>query len=325
MKTTPTSVSPKFFFLSLGSIVTILTSVIASLTLAFHITTITFQDSAFDGYTYGFASYSYDGVRTALATVLIFFPLTVCIVSVWKKTASTLVRTADMLLRKWMLSVLIFLSSLLVAIDLVTLVRFFVAGEITERFLYKVLVTLGVGIYVGACAWYELQKAPTKLGTARTIGVIGIPSLFMIALVVVTFMYIGTPQQQRALRLDERRIQDLQSIESQLYNFWQQKERLPDTLSELTTPLYPFATIPLDPEFARGAVYEYQKTGILDFTLCATFSSDMPTQHLRYKETVRKVYPESASYTWEYTKGRVCFTRTIDTELYPSFKKELSL
>lgn len=48
---------------------------------------------------------------------------------------------------------------------------------------------------------------------------------------------MGSPAQQRTWRLDDKRVNDLQNIQSQVINYWQQKEKLPMTLSELSNPM----------------------------------------------------------------------------------------
>ena len=140
---------------------------------------------------------------------------------------------------------------------------------------------------------------------------------------------MGSPMSQRALRLDQRRVEDLQSIQWQVISFWQQKERLPKTLDELSNPISSYM-IPMDPE---GRAYDYTMDGDKTFELCATFSKPMPEGWVEnggygFGGGMRDIAVSSMPYpapaggdSWDHEAGRTCFQRTIDPELYPPFPK----
>lgn len=146
---------------------------------------------------------------------------------------------------------------------------------------------------------------------------------------------MGSPMKQRSLRLDDRRVNDLQSIQYQIINYWQQKEMLPQELSDLSTPMSSFY-LPVDPEFAKGKTYEYYVKDKLTFELCATFIEDMPkglreSGYYPIAQIARPVASDIKVSTapiggindsWNHGKGRTCFSRTIDTDIYQPFSKE---
>src|SRR5690606_424619 len=95
--------------------------------------------------------------------------------------------------------------------------------------------------------------------------VYGVVSATLILVSIVwSFSIIGSPKDQRNLRLDERRIQDLQTIQWQIISYYQQKEKLPTTLADLSDPISNFQS-PMEPEFERGLKYEYVNKGGLTF------------------------------------------------------------
>ena len=144
--------------------------------------------------------------------------------------------------------------------------------------------------------------------------------------------------KQRLLRLDDRRVSDLQNIQYQVINFWQQKEKLPANLSELSNPLSGYS-LPVEPEFEEGKKYEYIVKGPLTFELCATFSLPMPKGWREYgggggvmpmigyeRDAYTTSYPypgTGANESWDHQEGRTCFSRTIDKDLYPPYPKPL--
>ena len=132
----------------------------------------------------------------------------------------------DEVIRKWVIYIILFISAIVVAIDLVTLVRYFVSGEITNRFIYKVVTTLVVVMIVGM---YYILLLRNKLNTKLRLGWIfaGVGIVIAFASIVYSFSIMGSPAKQRVWRLDDRRVTDLQSIQYQVINYWQQKEKLP--------------------------------------------------------------------------------------------------
>jgi hypothetical protein len=330
--------SPRYFFLSLGVLVTLVTTVTSFLNLAFETLDFKFPDALNSVYQYGYSSFNYEGARMAIATLIIFFPIFLVLVRYWRKTAEETLGRVDAGIRKWMIYLVLFLSAVAVAVDLVTLVKYFVSGEITTRFILKVAVTLVVALYVGMFFIFELKGKKKfwgfPMGTTSAIK----SSVLVLALIIWSFFVIGTPGQQRAWRLDDRRVQDLQSMQSQVINYWQQKEALPEKVSDLSNPLS-YYSLPVDPEFEKGKTYEYKKTSDLSFELCAIFSADMPKGWVENKGGGMVPYPTmmegrdtSVSYpypgpgygandSWDHKVGRTCFERTIDKDLYPPYPK----
>jgi len=331
-------VTPRFFFISLGVIVTLITSVASFLVLLFESLNKKFPDVLNSFYQYGYNSYNFETIRASLATLIIFFPIYIFISYLWVKESSTDIGYKNLIIRKWMIYFIIFLASLLIVIDLVTLVKYFVSGEITTRFIYKVFGALIVGFLVNF--YYSLKmknvnfNSPQSKKWGMVIGVISI--LLFFGLIIWSFSIMGSPKEQRAWRLDDRRVNDLQGLQYQIIKYWQQKEKLPDTLSQLADPISSFM-IPVDPEFEKGLTYEYFVKDKLTFELCATFTAPMTKGWNEnnygggtYFRVSNKMDIATSSYpypgggindSWDHSIGRTCFTRTIDKDIYPPFEK----
>ncbi|MBP6904882.1 MAG: hypothetical protein KBB91_02405 [Candidatus Pacebacteria bacterium] len=326
-------ITPLFFFLSFGTVVALIVSVSAFLNLAFETLNHALPDILTDTYQYGYMNYSYEGVRSALALLIIIFPIYLILEHFWSKQS----RGADLsmwnaILRKWAIYLVLFLASITIITDLVILVQYFVSGEITTRFVLKVALTLLVAGKVGYYYIRVLRGTVSQLW--RNLYAIG-SSILVIVAIIWSFSVIGSPASQRQLRIDQRRIEDLQSIQWQVINYWQQKEKLPESLAQFNDPIANYMT-PRDPEFQKGKVYEYKKVGDKSFELCATFSLPMPEGWVPggsgggvYPMTATRdiavssmPYPGGAGESWDHEAGRTCFTRTIDPDLYPPYPKE---
>jgi hypothetical protein len=229
--------------------------------------------------------------------------------------------------------IVLFLSSLVIVIDLVTLVRYFVAGEITNRFIYKVLVTLVVALFVGS--YYILELLEKKKVFMFKVGISAFvkSSILVILAIYFGFCVMGSPKNQRLLRLDERKVNDLQTIQYQVINYWQQKTTLPKDLETLVNPISGFY-LPVSPEIEKGITYDYK---ILDekklsFALCTSFNlaskkgwvenGNNSVIPLGGKDIAVSSYPAGGlNESWSHEAGYTCFERTIDKDIYPPFEK----
>lgn len=163
--------------------------------------------------------------------------------------------------------------------------------------------------------------------------IIGIVSIAIIA----GFFVVGSPKEQRLRQFDEQRVQHLQNIQYEIVNYWQSKETLPETLSDLNDAIRGFI-VPKDPETQTD--YEYSivpnnkpvaigKKPNPSFELCATFNrpSEGTDVSGRYPSKPLPAYPQDfiegdgIQNVWGHATGRVCFERTIDPDRYPPFSK----
>jgi hypothetical protein len=133
--------------------------------------------------------------------------------------------------------------------------------------------------------------------------------------------------QARQALLDSQKITDLESIQSQIVYYWQQKGALPSELTELNDSISNYG-VPTDPQ--NGQAYDYVVNNTHTFQLCATFNSDsnnQPQPTDGYSVPVPASMPAVYSATgrdignnWQHGPGKVCFLRTIDPAFYPVTK-----
>ena len=136
-------------------------------------------------------------------------------------------------------------------------------------------------------------------------------SLIIAIGVVAGFFIVGSPQEERLRKFDERRAQDLQTIQQEIINYWTSKEQLPNTLADLRDDIRGFVP-PKDPETGVDYSYEVKDKQNLVVTLCANFARPSPNISVP-----RPAYPEPYyQQSWEHKEGYVCFERKIDPEIY---------
>ncbi|MDD2753222.1 MAG: DUF5671 domain-containing protein [Candidatus Portnoybacteria bacterium] len=213
--------------------------------------------------------------------------------------------------RKLLVYLTLFAAVIACVVDLATLVYYFLNGELSIRFLLKVL---SVAIVAGGIFWYYLADLKRDAFQLPQIAKIARWTAIIVATIIIigAFFISGSPFRANMEKLDARRINDLNSIQSQIVYYWQKKGTIPASLNELTDSISGYSA-PTDPE--TGMAYEYKDIGNLSFELCATFSAVSPKdQANRYPSEIGPIGKENLS--WQHEAGRICFTRNIDPALY---------
>lgn len=310
--------TPRDVFLYLLAIITLYISVWRYIDLLFGYINYTFPDQLYSGY--------FDGMfmelRISIASLFVVFPVYMGLTWYLRKDIIANPTKREMTVRKWLLNFTLFLAAITIIVDLITLVNNFLSGELTLRFVLKVAVVLIVASAVFAYYLWDLKrKTASGLKPNKLIALAA--SVVMLASIVSGFFIIGSPAEQRKMRFDERRVNDLQILQSQIISFWRQKERLPSALDELKSDISGFVP-PKDPSLK--IVYEYRTLGRLEFELCANFELASPSVfqdgsygHMAYSEGVSYEgvgYGGPYGENWSHDKGRKCFRRTIDPALY---------
>lgn len=254
-----------------------------------------------------------DSIRWALAALIIIFPVFLWISRFLKKDLLVNPQKGELKIRRWLLYFTLFAAAILIIGDLVTLIYNFLQGELTARFILKILSVLLVATSVFSYYFYDLRRSPEEFSTRARIFVWAV-IVTVIVIVVYGFFAAGSPFKQRLVRFDRQKINDLQILQSQIVNYWQQKEKLPNSLDDLRDSISGFAP-PQDPQVRT--FYEYQKKDNLSFDLCANFNLDSEKNALLRPEPIGPYGQKTDS--WDHGVGTVCFSRTIDPELYRKY------
>src|SRR3989344_2220418 len=304
--------TPKDFFLYVGALLTLYVSAGSLIGLLFSTIDRVFRDEL----QYYYDPYS-GGIRFAIASLIVIFPLSLVLFSFIKKGIAREPAKLGLALRRWALGVTIFITGAMLAGDLIAVLSGFLGGELTVRFALKALAVLAVSAAVFWYAVLEIRLTPERPVSLRKGFIIG-SLVGVLAAVVWGFFVMGSPFTVRKLRMDERRVSDLQSIQWQVVNYWQQKEKFPKSLAEIEDPLSGYKT-PTDP--VTKAPYEFILGDGYVFSLCANFILPNTEQS---RTSVINPYPMSDDVLpeiWGQSAGRLCFERTLDPERSPPYAK----
>lgn len=115
-------------------------------------------------------------------------------------------------------------------------------------------------------------------------------SVLVAAVIAVGLFLVGPPAEQRRLRFDERRVDDLRLIARAARVHWNRSGALPEELAPLADGQN-LDHVPVDP--ASRDAYGYAITGSDSYRLCATFAAP-------------SVNPPPQEF-WVHPSGHHCF------------------
>jgi len=261
---TGTAAKDAFFYLLIFS--TLATWTVGLGWLAFTLIDRWLSDSLFSG---GYRqTFETTEIASALASILVAFPIYLLVSRTVLRDESSHPEKLDSPVRKWLTYMALVIAACVFIGDLITALTYLLRGEITSRFLAKAFV---VFVISGGVFFYyfggvrKTEEAKRGGGLTRDARMAMLSAVTVAALVISGFLNIGTPRTQRTLRADNKRVQDLYQISTQIHARWNTNgHKLPASLAEL--PNVPSA----DPVTRLPYGYRVKDAG--QYELCATFS-----------------------------------------------------
>ncbi len=305
--------SPRDVFVHLILFVTLYISVISFLTLTWQYINVLWPDELAWS-----ASASFDTIRWSSSALIVSLPLFLWLSHRVQKELNATPQKRGMRVRKWLIYLTLLAAAVTLIVDTIQIIYNFYGGELTTPFALKLIsILLVTGGVFGYYLWevHEKEKASTLPKKAGWL-----TGIVCLVAIVGGFLIVGSPMHQRQVRFDERRVNDLMTLQNQIVNRWQIKGSLPEALENLKDDISGFVP-PVDPE--TDALYEYHRLEPLKFSLCTEFKiSDEKTTNNRVTRYATKPVPyygiDENPYgeNWQHPAGRHCFERTIDPDIY---------
>ena len=257
------------------------------------------------------AQWSIESLRYGIASVVVAFPIFLLMQRVISRENLRNPGQRISPVRRWLTYLTLFVASLSIITDLISLIFRFLEGDITLRFSLKVLV---VAILAGGAFIYYLRDlrrdelAPSTELRATLLSRFGLAAL--IAAVAVTigfgFWYAGSPMRARLLTQDEQRVSDLANISHRVQQYYSNKGSLPESLA--ACDINPDSYIEQKKDRVTGEPYLYRVMDTSRFKIGATFAlpggSEMPRTQFG-----RSIYVsgDEAGF-WEHSAGPKTYT-----------------
>ena len=288
-------------FLYLLSFATLATWASALGSLLFHLIDRWFPDPVSADYTYNLRT----AVTWQMASIAVAFPIFLLVTAIILREAQGQAERLQSGVRKWLTYIALLLTAGAMIGDLIWFFDYFLAGEITSRFLLKSLTVLLICgaifvYYLGSLRWD--RDADILVAKKRSLNFGIVATVVVILSFCFGIGFTGTPSAQRHIEADQNRIRNLRGITSAIY-YWHKQNRssapLPATIHELIGRGIQ-ASESIDPETKNP--YEYRVTSNSNYELCATFASPEESPRVRF---------------WTHGKGRACFT--LDASQQPAW------
>jgi hypothetical protein len=251
------------------------------------------------------ANFAYDGwqsgVRWAIARLVIALPVFLLASRAAGRAMTRDPSRSASPVRRWLTYLAMFIAVAVLIGDLVALVAYVLSGETTIRFLLKVLT---VAIVAGGVLCYYLWdlRGERDALAERALGRTLLAAFVLVSLAAAGsgLWLIGSPAEQAARRIDNRRIEELGTLKQAVDLYWTRNQSLPEDLQSLAAALA--AQLPTeDPQ--TGEPYEYRALQGEQFELCASFA--------RASDNLLR------DAMWTHGPGRQCFTLTARAEERP--------
>jgi hypothetical protein len=256
-----------------------------------------------------------DGILMGTSTLIVVFPVYLLCAWLLEKEIKDLPEKRELRVRKWLVYLTLFAAAIAIIVEVVRLVYNFLSGELTMNFFLKVFIVVVVAVVTFGYYLWDAKRTVGSVSNLPKYLAYGTGAV-VLGSIILSFFLVGSPAHQRAVRFDDQRVSDLQNVQYQIINHWQQKEILPADLSDLADSVSGFVP-PTDPD--TRAQYEYAVKSPLAFELCATFgakSVDSGAPDRMYAVPMEKGGINAPAESWSHEAGRACFERTIDPAIY---------
>lgn len=268
--------------------------------LLFDLINAALPDVTEQGYRHDF----FASTRFSTAALIITFPLFAWMAGLLGRETERAPIKRFSPVRRWLTYLTLFVSAAAIIGDLTVLVYNVLGGELSLRFVLKVLVVaLIAGSVFGYYLW-DLRREESESRAWRAMGrrLLVAAGIVAVAALVGGFILMGSPSAQREQRMDQRRVSDLQQIETTLRNHFDETGALPPDLATLAAR--PGVGLSIrDPD--TGAPYGYRIEAPQRFALCADFSTDTAAVRRGQRAWMMPV-------EWAHGVGNTCFKRHID-------------
>jgi hypothetical protein len=214
---------------------------------------------------------------SSLAALMVSFPIYLWVTRFILADQQRYPEKRDSGVRKWLTWLALLIAASIIIGDVIAFLNYFLRGEITVRFVSKVAVVMAIAGGVFSYYMRSMTSAPGE----RSPVYLTLASIAALAGVVAGFTMLGTPDWQRQLQTDARRITDLQALQRLIY----QRGTLPQSLEEIDVRLR-------DP--GNGQPYEYHRINDQRYQLCAVFTAESQQR------------AEQPNF-WYHPAGRHCF------------------
>ena len=240
------------------------------------------------------------GEATSIASVIVSFPLYLFLM---KRLRTEVALDPDKrlsLVRRWLTYLTLVIGAGIILGDVIALLANLLIGDPTLRFFLKGVVILLITTCIFGFYMWDMKRAETSVADANAKSalraLLGAVVIVVVAALGYSMFLLGTPGEQRGLRLDQERVSNLSNIARNVHTYWDLNGTLPGSFEDMSGSRFTIRSVN-DPE--SNDLYEYNALGDADYELCAVFSTNTDKSR-----NPRRGFSDTA---WGHGVGRTCF------------------
>ena len=247
--------------------------------------------------------FSSEQLKFAISALIISAPIFYITASQIYKNLFSGVLDKDSAVRRWLTYLILFASSVTMIGWLIGTVNSFLDGDLTMKFVLKSITAIGIAAAVFTFYLYDIKRDQVKGKKDLTIRLYFYGSLIIVAAIFISSLFIvESPQATRDRKIDNAVINNFQSIDSAVNQYYRDYEKIPANLDVLKQEFNYIADKDLiNPDTKKE--YEYKVLGDKKYELCSFFRASNindDNQDNYYKNN------------WPHEAGEQCISQRVN-------------
>jgi len=204
----------------------------------------------------------------------------------------------DAPIRRWLVYFILFVSAVVMIIWLMITLSNFLDGELTSKFVYKLLTVFVIAGGIFSYYLYDIRRDSAKKKDMVKLGFLIGGLVLTVGALVFSFFFATSPAEARDRKYDEATLNNFTQIDSAVNSYYTKTKKLPETLDQARQEAA-YLNSSVFQDSVSGKPYEYKKLDGLNYQLCADFRTS------NKDEKSRAMYPNTED-RWQHDAGYQC-------------------
>lgn len=256
-----------------------------------------------DNLRYDYAGYfAKTAVKYGIATILIAMPIYFVLMYFINKKIFQGEINIHSKVRKWLTYIILFIASAIIIGDLIALVFYMLDGDLTTRFILKVVTVIVIAGFIFGYYLWDMKKE-NAVGVAYMANKIFALVAIVISIIVLlsSFFVIDSPKAARDKKIDSQTLSALSSLSANITIYYDTNNELPADLNELEISSYEKRNLD-----SLEEPVTYKKIDANNYELCANFK-----RKTEEESNVGYGYGYTYENEWDHTAGNYCFSKEV--------------
>ncbi len=204
----------------------------------------------------------------------------------------------DAAIRRWLVYFILFVSAVVMIFWLIFTLSNFLDGELTSKFIYKVLTVFVIAGGIFSYYFYDIRRDSAKKKDMVKLGFLIGGLVLTVGSLVFSFFFATSPAEARDRKYDEGTLNNFSQIDSAINSYYTKTKKLPDNLDQARQEAA-YLNSAIFQDAVSGKMYEYKKVDALNYELCADFRTS------NKDDKSRAMYPNNED-RWQHEAGYQC-------------------